>query len=187
MEELKDYSGPFIPNLRYEDLSKEVLVKLLRAYSREINVLPAYWSEEVRKRLGDDVARECLISTWTRIGKHETGWAMEAANIQGNDVEAYCKACQLMGSFAQGYYRYDIELKNRNHAILTVHECPAFSALERANDLGQMNFVCHVLEYEGMKAYVKPVNPAIQVRELRAGPRQSPDEPACKWEFKIEE
>ena len=51
MAELKDYSGPYVPNLKYEDFSKEVLVKLLKAYSRECNVLPAYWAEEVRKRL----------------------------------------------------------------------------------------------------------------------------------------
>ncbi len=60
MKELKDYSGPYVPGLKYEDLSKDVLVKLLRAFSRECNVLPAYWAEEVRKRLGRDVERECM-------------------------------------------------------------------------------------------------------------------------------
>jgi len=63
MEELKDYSGPYVPNLKYEDFSKEVLVKLLKAYSREVNVLGSYWAEEVRKRLGEDAEKECLLST----------------------------------------------------------------------------------------------------------------------------
>ncbi len=184
--ELKDYSGPYIPNLKYEDFSKEVLVKLLLAYSREVNVLPTYWAAEVRKRLGRDVERECLLSTWTRIGKYETVWAMEAANIKGNDVESYIKATQLMGSFAQGYYKYDFDLKNRNHAILTVHYCPAFNAMEMQGDLEHLDWVCKVLEYEAMKAYVRPVNPDIQVRCLRAGCRQSKDEVHCKWEFKQE-
>ena len=186
MEELKDYSGPFIPGLKYEDLSKEVLVKLLTAYSREINVLASYWAAEVRQSLGEDALKECLMSTWTRIGKYETGWAMEAANIEGNDVETYVKATQLMGSFAQGYYKYDFDLKNKNHAILTVHHCPAFHSMEKAGDMAWLSRVCTVLEDEGMKAYVRPVNPDIQVKCLRAGPRKSQDEPHCQWEFKLE-
>jgi len=31
------------------------------------------------------------------------------------------------------------------------------------------------------------VNPAMKVKELRAGRKSSPDEPACKWEFWIDE
>ncbi len=186
MKELRDYSGPYVPGLKYEDLSKEVLVKLLRAFSRECNVLPAYWAGEVRNRLGREVERECLLSTWKRIGKYETGWAMEAANIKGNDVETYVKVTQLMGSFAQGYYKYDFDLKSKNHAVLTVHYCPAFNALENQEDLEHLDWVCRVLEHEAMKEYVKPVNPAIRVNRLRAGRRQSKDEPHCRWEFVLE-
>lgn len=186
MAELKDYSGPFKADLKYEDLSKDVLVKLLKAYSRQINVLPTYWMAEVQKRNGLEAAKECLLSTWCRIGKYETGWAMEAANIKGNDVEAYCKACQLMGSFAQDYYQHEVDLKNHNHAILTVQYCPAFNAMEKAGDLEWLDWVCQVLEHEAMKEYVKPVNPAIQVRRLRAGRRSNPSEPHCRWEFIIE-
>ena len=185
MKELKDYSGPYIPNLKYEDFSKEVLVKLLTAFSRELNVLPAYWASEVRQRFGEDAVKQCLLSTWTRVGKYETGWAMEAANIKGDDVETYVKATQLMGTFAQGYYQYEFDLKNKNHAILTVHYCPAFNAMEKAGDMAWLNWVCTVLEHEAMKAYVMPVNPEIQVKRLRAGPRKSQEEAHCQWEFKI--
>jgi hypothetical protein len=76
MAEMKDYSGPYVPNLKYGDFSKDVLVKLLRACSREVNLLAAYWGEEVRNRLGREVEKECLLSTWRRMGKHDTGWAM---------------------------------------------------------------------------------------------------------------
>jgi hypothetical protein len=186
MKELKDYSGPFIPNVKYEDFSKEVLTKLLKAYCREMLVLDAYWQGQVRKRLGDEVVRECLHANWTRIAKHEMGWAMEAANIEGNDVETYCKVCQLIGSFAQDYYNYEFDLKSRNHAIMTVHECPAFTAMEKS-DPEWLDWTCKVLELEGIKAYVAVINPAIKVKCLRAGQRSSPSEPACQWEFKLEQ
>jgi hypothetical protein len=32
MEELKDCSGPFVPNLEFQDLSHEALVRLLQDY-----------------------------------------------------------------------------------------------------------------------------------------------------------
>lgn len=187
MAEMQDYSGPYAPDLKYEDFSKEVLVRLLRAYSREVNLLAAYWGEEVRNRLGREVEKECLMSTWKRMGKHETGWAMEAANIKGNDVETYVKATQLMGLFAQGLFKYDFDLKDKKHAILTVNHCPAFDALEKQGDLDYLDWVCIVLEEEAMKAYVKPVNPDIQVKCLRAGRRRSKDEVHCRWEFKLKE
>ncbi len=186
MQELRDYSGKFVPNVRYEDFSKDVLAKLLKAYCRELLVLDVYWQEQVRNRLGDEVAFECLLANWTRIGKYEMKWAMEAANIRGNDVEAYAKTCQLIGSFAQDLYRYEFDLKNRNHAILTVFECPALAALERDNP-ERIAQTCQVLEFEGMKAYAAAVNPAIQVKPLKVAPRPGPDEVACQWEFRIEE
>ena len=36
MKELKDYSGPFKRDLKYEDFSKEALVKLLQVYCKEL-------------------------------------------------------------------------------------------------------------------------------------------------------
>ncbi len=39
MKVLKDYSGEFRPNIRYEDFSKEVLAKLLKVYCQEMLLL----------------------------------------------------------------------------------------------------------------------------------------------------
>ena len=50
MEELQDYSGPFKPDIKYEDFPKETLVKLLQAYCKEILVLDSFWQEQVGKR-----------------------------------------------------------------------------------------------------------------------------------------
>jgi len=187
MDELKDYSGPFIPDLRYGHFSKEVLVELLKGYSMEINTLAFFYGGEIRKRFGTEVAREININVWKKMAHPEMDCPIKAANISGNDVETFCKVNQLVGSFAQDYYRYEFDLKNKNHAILTIHECPAFSMLEKRNELDELDWNCSVLEMEGMKAYRDVLNPAIKITPLRVGRRSSPDEPACKWEFKIEQ
>ena len=126
MEELKDYSGPFRQNVKYEDFSKDVLVKLLKGYSDGMNVLNMLWMMEVRKRLGDDATKEILLDVWRAMGPVEMGCPMKAANIEGNDVETYCKINQLVPSFAHDVYKYEFDVKNKNHAILTVWECPAY-------------------------------------------------------------
>jgi len=186
MEELKDYSGPFKRDLKYEDFSKEALAKLLNVYCKELLLMDTYWQEQMRNRISDEVAFECLLQNWCRIGKHEMKWTMEALNIQGNDVEAFVKANQMVPSFAQGIYEYDWELKNKNHAVLTVNFCPALASLER-NSPERIERNCHVLEHEAMKAYMAPVNPKMQVLPLKQPPRLSPDEVACQWEFILEQ
>ena len=61
MKELKDYSGPFVKNIKFEDLSKETLARLLRVYCKEILTMDAYWQEQMRKRVGEKAARECCL------------------------------------------------------------------------------------------------------------------------------
>ena len=185
MKELKDYSGPFVKNIKFEDLSKETLARLLRVYCKEILTMDVYWQEQMRKRSGEKAARECLLENWCRIGKHEMKWSMEALNIKNNDVEAYVKANQFLPSFAQGVFDYDWDLKNKDHAVLTVRHCPAFSALKN-KDTEKLDWTCRVFEDAGMKAYTEAVNPKIKWRPLKVGLTGEPDEIACKWEFYTE-
>jgi hypothetical protein len=185
LKELNDYSGPFIRNIRFEDLSKEVLGKLLQVYSKEFLVMDAYWQKQVSKRVSEDVSRECIIENWSRIGKYEMEWTMEALNIKENDVEAYAKINQFLPSFVQGMFDYDWEVINKNLAILTVKQCPAFTSLKEY-DLEKLDWTCQVMEEAVIKAYIADFNPLIKSRALKVGFKGEPDEIACQWEFKIE-
>jgi len=185
MKELKDYSGPFIRDIKFEDLSKEVLGKLLQVYSKEFLVMDAYWQKQVSKRVSEDVSRECIIQNWSRIGKYEMEWTMEALNIKENSIEAYAKVNQFLPSFVQGIFDYDWEVKNKNLAILTVSQCPAFTSLKEY-DLEKLDWTCQVMEEAVIKAYIADFNPLITSRALKVGLKGEPDEIACQWEFKIE-
>jgi hypothetical protein len=189
MGELKDYSGPFKKDLKYEDFSKEVLIELMHGYAEEINLISLFFATAINKRFGEEAMREILIEAWERMAGPEMDIPRKAAKIEGNDVEAYCKLNQLAGSFPNGrrYYKYEFDLINKNRAILTVHECYACRMYETRDMLDAWDWNCKILERDAMWAYVAHVNPAMKVKELRAGRRSSPDEPACKWEFWIDE
>ena len=76
---------------------------------------------------------------------------------------------------------------NKNRATLTVHDCYVCRMYEESGELDQWDWACKELEEAGMLAYMENVNPAMKVKMLRAGRKNSPDEPACKWEFWIDE
>lgn len=185
MAELKDYSGPFIRDIKFEDLSKATLAKLLRAYCKELLTMDAYWQAQMRRRAGEEAERQCTLENWARIGKHEMKWTMEALNITDTDLESYVKVNQFLPSFAQGIFDYDWELVDKKHAILTVKRCVAFTAL-RETDPDRLNWTCTTFEQAGMDAYTQAFNPAIKTRPLKVGYHGDPDEIACRWEFYIE-
>ena len=54
MEEMKDYSGPFKPDLKYEDFSKEFLISLIRRYAAGYLKLGEFWYEKVAALVGDE-------------------------------------------------------------------------------------------------------------------------------------
>jgi len=186
MEELADYSGEFKRDIKYEDFSKAALARLLNAYCNEILLVDLYWLEHMEKTAGEEKALNCLMDNWIRMGKHEIGWTMEALNIKGDDVATYAKALQLCATMAQGVFKWDFDLKSRNLLVLTLTDCPALRNMEKRNP-DRIPFVCHTMDLAVDRAYAAAVNPAIQVRPLKLPPRNSPDEIACQWEFRLDE
>jgi hypothetical protein len=189
MEELDDYRGPFKKDLKYEDFTKDVLIELMHGYAEEINLLSLFFATAINKRFGEDAMREILTEAWQRMAGPEMEIPRKAAKIEGNDVETYCKLNQLAGSFPNGRrnYEYEFDVIDENRATLTVHDCYACRMYETRDMFDAWDWNCKILEKEGMLAYMAHVNPAMKVRELRAGRKSSPDEPACKWEFWIDE
>ncbi len=51
MADLTDYSGPLDAGLKYDDFSKELLLKGLKAYGGYIRVLDGTWYLAVKKKV----------------------------------------------------------------------------------------------------------------------------------------
>ena len=91
MKELKDYSGDFIPDVRFQDFSKDALVRLLVAAAHDYIGIDGIWLNTIRRRYGDEVAFDCSREVW------DTGWLREvqrgcrAMNIYGNDIATLFK------------------------------------------------------------------------------------------------
>ena len=56
-----DYSGPFDPDFRYEDLSKEALVRLAREYALIVHLLDRSMCAAIGLKYGQEVVEELAI------------------------------------------------------------------------------------------------------------------------------
>jgi len=183
MAELNDYSGPYKPNLRLDDLSKSFLIKLLREYEYAWLDLTGAWYRHIQAKFGTQEADEGELVAWCRMAERINPRYAKLANIQLNTVVDSLKAIQLPldnnradALFPAG----EFDIKNPNHVVMTIRKCRTLEYMEKRVP-EEIEARCHVLEQETMYRYL--INPYIKIRSLKLPPRKSPDEIACQWEF----
>ena len=183
MELLYDYSGDFDPSFDHSKLSKEGLVDLLHTYSDYIRRLDGHWYLSVMNRCGNDTAFACDTEVWERLVMYELKIARDLLNIRGDDAVAVAKAFQVSPWFWM--YKCDLDLKSRDHLVITYNSCPTLLALEKEG-AGREQQICVDLE---MKIFMKMAhfyNPKMKVTALKLPPRKSANDVCCQWEFKID-
>lgn len=98
----EDYRGPFEPNPKYQDFSKEALIKLLVEYSRAYQMIMGGWYDVLRDRYGDKAAIECDIAQWMVTGPMVVRFMSRALDIEGDGVEAFFRRLQVAPGFPVG-------------------------------------------------------------------------------------
>jgi len=178
---MSDYSGPFIPNLRFDDLSKEFLLKVIRSWQYSWLQLEGGWMEEVEKRFGVHVAMGCDLQMWLRCAERCNTRYVKIANIPMKNAVDCLKALQLPLDNTMGaVYPTKQEIKNENHAIVTVVRCPSVEWWEK-NAPERIVPMCHIVEPPLIDRY--KVNLDVQLFALKLPPRKNPDDIACQWEY----
>jgi len=74
MAEMKDYSGPLKGEFRFEDLSKEALIKLLYTYAKLYLLMYGEFTNLVTERQGKDEAWKYQVEAWMRMARWPCGW-----------------------------------------------------------------------------------------------------------------
>ena len=64
MPDREDYAGDFDPDFRYEDLSKEALVRLVREYALIVHLLDRSMCAAIGMRYGAQAVQELAIEEW---------------------------------------------------------------------------------------------------------------------------
>ena len=185
MAELKDYSGKFIPDLKYTDFSKEFMAQLLTEYARLYVMADGVWYSLVQERYGPKVPSDIDYDVWVnKLPVYETRGILKVLNLKTNTVADWMKVLQLIPGFSYNLFPHEIDIKNENHAVVTVRDCPALIRFEK-REPEKIVHICQELELPSAIAYVKQFNPDIEVTMPIMPPRKSPKDICCRFEFKL--
>ena len=185
-KELDEYNVPFDPELKYEDLSKTALIKLLKEFARSFLLIESMWFDTIEKRLGTEEANKIDLDIWRSLFvPSNVARTRQALNVQGDDVEALFKILQHVPDGAAGLFEGKWELKNPNYGTWTCYRCSGLLYWERHRP-ERIQYMCHVYEPIIEQLYATLVNPKIKCTPLKLPPRKSPDENPCVWEFSLE-
>ena len=182
-EEYRDYSREFDPNFSWQSFSKDTLIELLHLYGQLLIGVDGFWYLSVKESISDEQALVCDMWVWERFVRYEFSRTTKLMNIQGKDVAALMKVFQLSPGFSP--FKYEINLINSNHGILTVTHCPTLEALEKEGG-GRIGTICGKVDPKYYKDCAQFFNPNMQVKILKIPPRQSKQEICCQWEFQVE-
>jgi len=180
---LDDYSKEFQSNLKLEDFSYDVIVKLLRLYAQLYIGIDGFWYLAVMERNGNDEALACDFLAWERGNKYEMRKITEALNIRGNDLIALMKTLQISPWFQHIKYRFDVS-NDESNITLTVTYCPTLDALEKEGK-GREVQICGTFEPVSFRNCASFFNPNIQVEPTTPLPRKRKDDICCQWLFSL--
>ena len=185
MPELVDYSGKFDPEFNYDKLSKETLLKVLEEYVRYMIRIDGFWYLTVMDKWGNDEAFDCDHKVWIEkdLSSYEVKTISSLLNIHGDDVATVMKYIQVRP--ASWNREYEIDIKNNNHAILTIRTCPTLFSIEK-DGTGREKLICQQIESKYWGIITDYFNPNIEVKGLKVPPRTNYSDICCQWEFKLE-
>jgi hypothetical protein len=179
---LEDYSGEFDPDVSFEKFSRDTLVSLIKTYAKLYSAIDGFWYLSVKARSSDEEALACDTWVWERAIKYELDRLTKLLKIQGNDVVTLMKAFQFSPWFS--VFTYKMEIEDRNHAILTIIDCPSLRAVEKEGE-GREEKLCKTEGPVFFKGFAEYFNPDIEVRCLKIPPRKNEGEICCQWAFSL--
>jgi len=186
---LEDYSGPFKPDLRFTDFSREQLARMyLMACEYGFLIMEAYQAH-IFEKYGFDAMLD-VLAVWeneqflAKCMDMKRRWM----KIEGKDIESYMKDFQTDFTALPGkFYDVTFEMPSKDRGIMTFNRCVAVDIAEAIGTDGPMgemlNKVCRVTCPPAMVVAARMHNPDIVVKELAIPPRKSKDDICCSWEY----
>ncbi len=191
--ELDDYSGPFQPDLHISDFSKEGLMKLVEIGGSIYGDVNRQWYKAAVKRFGQEVADEMHHEVWFAdggAGDHENRTISKLMGFENDDDEtAAMKVWQCLPAMSTRM-TLTFEQKGEHEWEMYTPQCDVPEQGEKGGPelLDYMcNKICGHLELFGFRHGAARWNEKIRIDPTKLPPRESRDEPHCRWTIKLTE
>src|SRR5437764_6822579 len=170
MSDRNDYSGPFGPDFRYEDLSKEALVRLAREYALVAHLLDRSGLTADGLRYGQEAVEEIAIEEWRGASPIYGERIRKIMKIEGDGVPAIFKVLQLDPGFPSHYMDVHYELVDEHHGFFELRSCGALLDVEPYGERA-VTGMCHTIEDGTFDVTAQAVNPKARIRHVHRPPR----------------
>ena len=182
-----DYSGPFDPDFRYEDLSKAALVRLAREYALTAHILDRAICAAIGLRFGMEAMEELAIEEWRGASPVYGERIRRIMNIDGDGVSAIFKVLQLDPGFPAHYMDVHYEIVDERHGYFELRSCGALLDVEPFGER-LVTSMCHTIEDATFDVTAQAVNPKAHIRHVHRPPRVPAGRaPHCRWEITIDD
>ncbi|MDA8341554.1 MAG: hypothetical protein M0007_04955 [Actinomycetota bacterium] len=184
---MADYSGPFDPGFRYEDLSHAALVRLVREFAQTVHILDRSMCAAIGMAHGMEEMQRLAIEEWRGASPVYGERLRRIMNVEGDDVEAIFKVLQLDPGFPHHYLDVRYEVVDPHHGFFELASCGALLDAEPWGDRF-VTGMCHHIEDGTFDYTAQAVNPKAHVRHVHRPPRSPAGRvPACRWEVTIDD
>ena len=159
-----DYSGPFVPDLQLELLSRGALVTVCREFLVQNHLLVRALMMSVAEHADDAAAREIGMKQWIGAGAVASSRLRSALGIEQDDVGAILKVLQLHPAFVPGYTRCALSLEGDARGLIRLEECDAL----REGDAYGWFALLEAEPHPALDTMVQAVNPRARCRRVPA-------------------
>ncbi|MFC2018004.1 hypothetical protein ACFLTQ_01710, partial [Chloroflexota bacterium] len=184
--ELQDYSGPFKPDLKIIDFSREQLARMyLLAHQYNLDIMMSYqrWAAE---KYGIDAMSDMTIDLWgERMIDHSRLINARFMNIHGQSIETFMKAWQIDLTSMPPNFDLKFEMPSENSGIVTFNKCIAVEMMEPMG-LNDVLLKFCAMDPPSIGNSAKLYHPDMGLKILAMPPRESENDVCCKWELYYE-
>ncbi|MDY6853954.1 MAG: DUF6125 family protein [Thermodesulfobacteriota bacterium] len=166
----------------YFGLSKELLVKLIKLYSKSVVTIDGLWFINLEEMFNLNTAVELDIEVWEKYGVIEAMRLMKVLDIpEGGGIPAIVKALNFQ--IWAPDMEYEFADVSENKAIFNITDCVPQKLRKRDN---RGEFPCKPVGVALFRKFAERIDPRLKMRCLVCPPDEHPDDLWCSWEFQME-
>ncbi|MBU1170145.1 MAG: hypothetical protein KKD44_11330 [Proteobacteria bacterium] len=188
---LDDYSGPFRPDLRITDFSREQLSRMFLMYHKiDLDTILHYQVQEMMEEGGSYAAGTTMQTVVWSVDLAEAARSimMKYLNTSGSGIDGFLKAVQVDITAQPPSFDNRFEMPDENTGIYTFNTCFGITMLETMGGSDDMiNKTCELdppaignscgMYSRGL------VGKEIRLQIITMPPRTCEDEVCCQWKF----
>lgn len=185
--ELKDYSGPFKPDLKMTDFSRVQLAKLY-SLATEYDLLAMLGFQQwAFEKHGYDAMTTMANDVWGgRLPGPFVDLNTKYMNLKKPwDISTFLKHWQIdLTGMGPRYYSWEFKKVDENHAIINCNKCVAVENMEPLDVPDMLHQLCTQADVDCIRRTAQLYHPDLDVKIHFIPPRENKDGGiCCRWEL----